>query len=56
LSADVISRDPARFRTLVSGRKGVGGLYDLWRRLAARLSGRRFDAAHRAAGGQDRAG
>ncbi|WP_345822759.1 lysophospholipid acyltransferase family protein [Methylobacterium fujisawaense] len=56
LSADVISREPGRFRTLVSGRKGVGGLYDLWRRVAARLSGRRFDPAHRAAGGQDRAG
>ncbi|SDA09421.1 1-acyl-sn-glycerol-3-phosphate acyltransferase [Methylobacterium sp. UNC378MF] len=56
LSADVISREPGRFRTLLSGRKGVGGLYDLWRRLAARLTGRRFDPAHRAAGSQDRAG
>ncbi|GJE10683.1 MULTISPECIES: lysophospholipid acyltransferase family protein [Methylobacterium] len=48
LSADVISREPERFRALVTGRKGVGGIYDLWRRLAARLSGRRFDPAHRA--------
>ena len=55
LSADVISREPARFSALVSGRKGVGGIYDLWRHLAARLSGRRFDPAHRAADGRDRA-
>ncbi len=46
LSADVISREPERFRALVAGRKGVGGVYDLWRGLSARLSGRRFDPAH----------
>ena len=51
LSADVISREPGRFRALVTGRKGVGGVYDLWRRFAARLSGRRFDPAHRASNG-----
>ena len=53
LGADVISREPTRFRVLVTGRKGVGGVYDLWRRLAARLTGRRFDPAHRAANGTD---
>ena len=53
LSADVISREPTRFRILITGRKGVGGVYDLWRRFAARLSGRRFDPAHRAASGSD---
>ncbi|MCJ2092357.1 lysophospholipid acyltransferase family protein [Methylobacterium sp. J-072] len=55
LSADVISREPERFQALVAGRKGVGGVYDLWRRLAARLAGRRFDPAHHAADGHDRA-
>jgi 1-acyl-sn-glycerol-3-phosphate acyltransferase len=55
LSADVISREPERFRSLVSGRKGVGGIYDLWRRILARLTGRRFDPAHRALNGNDRA-
>ncbi|MDP4002045.1 lysophospholipid acyltransferase family protein [Methylobacterium sp. NEAU K] len=55
LSADVISREPERFQALVSGRKGVGGIYDLWRRLAAKLAGRRFDPAHRAADEHDRA-
>lgn len=47
LSADVIARDPARFEPLVSGEKGVGGLYDGWRRLRAALGGRPFDPAHR---------
>ncbi|MCJ2011988.1 lysophospholipid acyltransferase family protein [Methylobacterium sp. J-076] len=50
LGADVMSREPARFRPLLAGRKGVGGLYDLWRAAAARLRGRRFDPAHRSAG------
>lgn len=47
LSADVIARDPARFETILDGRRGIGGVYDGWRRLAARLAGRRFDPAHR---------
>ncbi|WP_232629810.1 lysophospholipid acyltransferase family protein [Methylobacterium sp. Leaf118] len=47
LAADVIARDPARFETLVSGRRGVGGIYDGWRRLGAALTGRRFEAGHR---------
>ncbi len=52
LAADVIARDPARFTALVSGAKGVGGVYDLGRRLRAALTGRRFEPAHRA--GEDR--
>ncbi|ARO57050.1 protein of unknown function [Methylorubrum extorquens] len=47
LSADVIARDPARFETLLAGRRGVGGVYDGWRRLAAVLTGRRFEPGHR---------
>ncbi len=50
LSADVIARDPSRFETLVSGKRGVGGIYDGWRRLGAMLTGRRFESGHRAAG------
>ncbi len=50
LGADVMSREPDRFRPLLAGRKGVGGLYDLWRATAARLRGRSFDPAHRSAG------
>ena len=51
LGCDVVARDPARFDALVSGAKGVGGLYDGWRRLSARFAGRRFDPAHRPDGG-----
>jgi 1-acyl-sn-glycerol-3-phosphate acyltransferase len=46
LSADVRSRDPVRFRAVLEGRTGIGGVYDGWRRLAAALRGRRFDPSH----------
>lgn len=46
LSADVIARDPGRFRTLLKGRAGIGGVYDGWRRIAALVRGRPFDPAH----------
>jgi 1-acyl-sn-glycerol-3-phosphate acyltransferase len=46
LSADVQSRDPARFSAVLEGRAGVGGLYDGWRRIAAALRGRAFDPSH----------
>lgn len=46
LEADSRSRDPARFEDLVGGRSGIGGVYDLWRRLKAMLRGRRFAAGH----------
>lgn len=48
LSADVAARDPEPFQDLVSGRQGVGGLYDGWRRVTSALRGRRFEAGHRA--------
>ncbi|HJS87544.1 MAG TPA: lysophospholipid acyltransferase family protein [Acetobacteraceae bacterium] len=46
LAAAAMSRDPARFTTLLQGETGVGGIYDLWRRAAAWGSGRRFDPSH----------
>ena len=46
LSADVQSRDPARFRAMLEGRAGIGGIYDGWRRLSAALRGRTFDPSH----------
>ena len=46
LSADVQSRDPARFRAVLEGRAGIGGVYDGWRRLSATLRGRTFDPSH----------
>ncbi len=46
LAAAARRRDPAAFRTLISGRVGVGGVYDLVRRSGAWLRGERFDASH----------
>lgn len=46
LNADAISRDPARLETILGGAAGVGGFYDLWRRLRSWARGRKFDASH----------
>ncbi len=46
LGTDVIARDPDRFRTLLEGRAGIGGVYDGWRRITALARGQRFDPAH----------
>lgn len=46
LAEESASRDPARFRTLIQGSVGVGGFYDLGRRLRSWLRGERFRAAH----------
>ena len=43
-----MSRDPAKFTTLLAGKTGVGGVYDWWRRLKAWVRGRKFDASHEA--------
>jgi 1-acyl-sn-glycerol-3-phosphate acyltransferase len=47
LAEDAMARDPGRFRPVLEGKAGIGGVYDGWRRLKALLQGRRFDAAHR---------
>ena len=49
LNADAVSRDPDRFTTVLGGRVGVGGVYDLWRRAKALARGERFDPSHAAA-------
>lgn len=46
LSAEVQTRDPRRFETILAGRTGVGGIYDVWRRTAARWRGETFDPGH----------
>jgi 1-acyl-sn-glycerol-3-phosphate acyltransferase len=46
LAQDAIARDPARFRALIAGRPGIGGVYDGWRRAKALLQGRHFDPSH----------
>lgn len=39
-------RDPEAFDLLLGGHAGVGGIYDVWRALRARLRGERFHQAH----------
>ncbi|QEL13499.1 lysophospholipid acyltransferase family protein [Limnoglobus roseus] len=46
LNRDAISRDAGRFVPVLSGRVGVGGVYDWWRRFRATVTGRPFDASH----------
>ncbi len=46
LAAQSMQRDPRLFRPLVRGGAGVGGIYDLYRRGRAWMSGRRFDPRH----------
>jgi 1-acyl-sn-glycerol-3-phosphate acyltransferase len=46
LAADAIARDPRRFEVLLEGRAGVGGIYDLWRRLRAAVRHERFRPEH----------
>ena len=40
------SRQASEFEVVLSGRAGVGGVYDLWRSLRARIAGRRFVPQH----------
>jgi hypothetical protein len=46
LAEAAISRDPARFETLLRGQEGMGGVYQSWHRLRAALTGRRYDPRH----------
>jgi 1-acyl-sn-glycerol-3-phosphate acyltransferase len=46
LAAAALTRDPARFATLIDGAGGVNPLYDLWRRLKAAVRGRSFSPEH----------
>jgi 1-acyl-sn-glycerol-3-phosphate acyltransferase len=46
LALDAMTRDPGRFSRILRGRAGVGGIYDLWRRLVATAGLRRPELAH----------
>lgn len=46
LAKDAVARDPLRFRLLLRGRSGIGGVYDLWRRARAILRQERFRPEH----------
>jgi 1-acyl-sn-glycerol-3-phosphate acyltransferase len=46
LAEEVMRRRPNDFDTLLGGRAGVGGVYDIWRRFKAALHGRAFHPEH----------
>jgi 1-acyl-sn-glycerol-3-phosphate acyltransferase len=46
LATETVRRQPTEFEILLEGRRGVGGIYDLWRRLRARWRGEAFDPKH----------
>lgn len=46
LNAEAMRRDPAAFTELLGGRSGVGGAYDVWRRLKSWVRGEKFDPSH----------
>lgn len=46
LAGEARARAPGRFLNLLAGRAGVGGVYDVWRRLKAAARGRKFDLRH----------
>jgi 1-acyl-sn-glycerol-3-phosphate acyltransferase len=46
LAADAIARDATRFKNLLEGGAGVGGMYDLWRRSRSWMRGERFQPEH----------
>lgn len=46
LADDSIRRDAEAFTTILRGKAGVGGIYDMWRRFTARLRGKSFRPEH----------
>jgi len=46
LATEAIQRQPSSFEVLLEGRRGVGGVYDAWRRVRARWRGESFDPKH----------
>jgi 1-acyl-sn-glycerol-3-phosphate acyltransferase len=51
LAGEARRRDPAAFLTVVGGTSGVGGLYDIWRRLRSAIRGESFHPEHQIAKG-----
>jgi 1-acyl-sn-glycerol-3-phosphate acyltransferase len=46
LAADALARDPDRFHAILSGKEGMGGVYERWRHLRATFRGEAFDPRH----------
>jgi hypothetical protein len=39
-------REPGRFETVLTGRVGISGVYEAWKRLAALVTGRTYQDSH----------
>lgn len=46
LAGLAVARDPAAFESVLAGRAGVGGVYDLWQHARAAARGRRHNPDH----------
>jgi 1-acyl-sn-glycerol-3-phosphate acyltransferase len=46
LAALAMLRDPARFETVMTGRIGISGVYEMWKRFSALLTGRTYQPGH----------
>lgn len=46
LALDAISREPERFRIVIDGRRGIGGLYGAWQYFRAMIRGEVHDPQH----------
>jgi len=46
LAGEAIAADPQAFEVMLSGRTGVGAVYDAWRRLGAVFRGKPFEKSH----------
>jgi 1-acyl-sn-glycerol-3-phosphate acyltransferase len=46
LARESMTQDEARFEALIGGKVGIGGVYDWWRWLKAKVSGKRFSVSH----------
>ena len=46
LAAEARHRQPEKFRCLLRGQAGVGGIYDRWRAMKAKWRGQTFESPH----------
>jgi 1-acyl-sn-glycerol-3-phosphate acyltransferase len=54
LAALVKLRDPARFSTVLHGRVGISGIYELWKRLISAMTRRSYHDSHGSIRGSNR--
>lgn len=52
LAEDAMARDPGRFRPVLRGREGMGGIYERWRHMLAVARGKPFDPRHDPSAGE----